>query len=420
MTSEEIMMWVYGLSILVGVIILPLAVWGRLSNMEDQIARNCAKKIIKLSARRILEKGEYKPVLAEKRRAQVRAALLFILASGLLYVLAIIASYLSSSDSNDFEKVIPLVGPAVIGIIVAQYTSTKSHSFMETLTQEIKEHGMFDQIDAWLVVLSDIEWNKKDLNQEEWLLAWGSPMAQQQLEKNIGGVRFMQQLGQSQGVKRNWRREVAKLKAAIQRAKGLEHKKLVDLAGRYEFWKRLLLGLEDGRSLEMLTEVDLLDDEFKQGLLKVLRQQVNLLKHYPNLYCPVCRSRGEISRLGDFRFVKCSCADPGAMVTGIERVVGMIGHAQLPGMSRSTYYVSVWDEERQVVNPAQIDQLEVAADFAGNIDWALSATIESHLNRYPAHKIRYSIVLPPNLELKPNTRKLVRESQEDFFSEHPG
>ncbi len=156
---------------------------------------------------------------------------------------------------------------------------------------------------------------------------------------------------------------------------------------------------------------EMLDDPYslKDILISQLSRQKKLLAHYPRVFCTECLTRGVLTHKKYFTFVTCRCADDTHMITGVDKVIGLICDPQEPRLSGGRYYYPIWDAEQKKPVPGQVDGIQVDANFSGDLNWALTAVLEAQTNAGFIPKRGLKVVVPEGIKLMRNTEMILKE-----------
>ena len=403
----ELILYILGL--VLGGGLAPAGAHWMIARKRKLAASECADDILALMPEEIERVENVKQMIGIQRYFHWKPSIPFLL----LGVGGAVLSLLNLPFPDGFLEYYPLAfsvaGPAYIGIRMYTHIPTRHPRFMEELIERVLRKGRYAQVDAFLGTIYSLTWHRSGISREEAMLFWGSWKASALLDTSIRGNR-LKILLEDPSLRRTWFENSENLRMGIRNAASMEIDVLLELAEKHFFWAHLLSHFNEEGILEQLVEMD--DTASKLKLVNKLQQQRNYLEAHPEVFCPRCRSRGTIVETKYAQFVHCDCQDSSGMVTGINRVVGMIGNVHLPGVKEGVFYLSVWDEEENKVINGEIDQLVVDADFSGNLDWALTAFLENQGNRYPERDAPYPLSLPESLELKPNTLKILAEKVE--------
>ena len=281
--------------------------------------------------------------------------------------------------------------------------------FLTTVTEEIVLKGRYAQIDAWLTTLPNLDWKTKGMNRMEFLFEWGSWQAINQLPHPQQREFYFMGRSKFPGFQK-----IVEENLGIKPPKEKREFDFTDLDGlskEFTFWRRLMLFFPRPGGLSMLNEMQPDPYGLKDALLEQLMKQKLLLQSFPHVYCPECRTRGKVITLKHFRMVGCRCEEGKELLPKIKTVVGTIGDTPEKGVKGIRYYDSIWDEETRKPIPGEVDAILVAEDFAGDIDWAVSATVEALRNQNFLRSRQITVILPPGKALKRNTEMILKEKR---------
>ena len=405
----ELVLYILGL--VVGGGLAPAGVHWVTARKRKLAAGECADDVLELIPEEIGNVKRVKKLISIRKHFHWKPSIPFLLLGVAGAVLSFLNLPFPADTLDHYPLAFSAAGPAYIAGRMYFYNPTRHPRFMEHLIKEVLARGRYAQIDAFLGTTFSLKWHRSGISREEAALFWGSWKASELLDASIRGNR-LKALLEDPRLRRIWFENSENLRLGIRNAASMEIDVLLELAEKHFFWAQILSHFNEEGILEQLVEMENTSSQLKVDLVNKLQQQRNYLEAYPQLFCPRCRSRGTIVETKYARFVHCDCQDSSGMITGIERVVGMIGNVHLPGMKDGVFYLSVWDEQENKVINGEIDQLVVDPEFSGNLDWALTAFLENQGNRYPDHEGPYPLSLPESLELKPNTLKILEDKVE--------
>jgi len=401
--------WPMVILMVLNTLVLPVVSYLRLRKEQLKVADQCAADLLVLQEDEIGKFSIVRDTIKKYQNFHRRGIQPFLAVSALITIIGLAVSWQNLTGVIVFFNVLAASGTIALALQLVYYPSVRHPWFMERVIMQVMENGRYAQVDSFLYVLDTVTWNKAGTTREEAYLVWGSLNAHQELKRAIRGNRFRITTKEDHVTKGIITKGEVKCREMIRAAEHLSVDSLVNLAENYQFWNHLVSNFERGNSLEMLEEMWGENKELRERLLTNLGEQRKYLHSFPHVFCPRCRSWANLMETPVARFVYCECEGTEAMVTGIERVLGMIGPVHLTGVSNSTYYLNVWEEEDRQVVTAEINLLVVSNEFKGNLDWALVAFLEAQHNRYPDREEPYPIRLPEGTELKDNTRKILNE-----------
>ena len=305
---------------------------------------------------------------------------------------------------------------AILPVLVALFFTLRDYlrdfnyesKYLVIITDEILLKGRYAQIDAWLTTLPNLDWKTKGWDRMEYLFEWGSWQAISQLPESkqrefyfMGKDKFpgfQKIVEENLGIKPGEKKE-------------FDFKDLDGLSKEFTFWRRLMLFFFRPGGISMLMEMQPDPYGLKDALVEQLTGQKKLLQSQPHTFCPECLTRGKVITEKHFRMVGCRCEDSQALLPAIKNVVGTVGNTPEPGVEGNRYYYPIWDEATKKPFPGEVDAILVSEDFDGDVDWALSAIIESLSNQNFIRFRQITVVLPTGKELKRNTEMILKEKR---------
>lgn len=167
-----------------------------------------------------------------------------------------------------------------------------------------------------------------------------------------------------------------------------------------------------------------------KALKKVARDSLQTLQgknqpfldSFPHVYCNRDhRWAIKEETPGGTEYVLCpQCRKHDALSTGIQKVVGLIGHPEDIKMQDGTLAIPVWDNASQSILPAEISELAIYPETPGlQADWAVSAFIQHFQNdiRNEGRKIPIHVEQPALLA--PNTLALLKGIEKESHADEP-
>lgn len=219
----------------------------------------------------------------------------------------------------------------------------------------------------------------------EILSDWGGPTAYSLLDEMVREGDLPPDM-----VQPLWLKEAkvakGKIKEANEAAEGGDAATFESLSQDYIFYQRL------GKLTFHSSPEDL--DAFLKGLPKGKDRypfhimQRKLMEAHPHVFCKKCRSRGEIRENEHYGVVFCRrCGRSEDLVTGVERVVGVVGEGEDWKMREGRLEVQLWDAESKQARYAEVDELRFEGLETKEAEWAIAGIHENFLNYFPSYKL---------------------------------
>lgn len=391
-----------------------ILVGGSIDNIGIGAARKRAEILLGFKARDIpLQAGK---AMEEPNSGGMRLFVILILISvGMIPVI-----YLLLPPGWEWAAFFPnLMGPGLLAFKYIRNKYSNEAVMLMTVTEEILEKGRPGQVDAWLQTLPDLIHETPDFPVGKYRLYWGSLNAL--LDLNRAERREIQAHSMNKfPAFFSWMDDNLRSRSVEGFLEILSPDELDGLSQQYACWKQIMEVYPTKDGIEILNELP--DDGygFTRTLIQVLNKQAGLKASFPDVFCPVCRSPGHLIEKKNFEFIGCGCEHAMEMVSGIDQVVGTIGDEIKEGKIESTYFMPIWDESGKRVLPGRINGIRVGEQFSGDLDWAISAVVETQDNLNIATDGLSWLALPKSKDLKPNTEKiLLKRAIQLTINSHP-
>lgn len=393
----------FGFAVVLGSFISPIGTFFDVQAKEKKLVGIITAQLLALSGREMVEQA---PQYLKNRSHYHRRSLII----GFLVSLVCLGLGIWAQPENSRDLVfLLLIGPAALGLLTFRFNSTLKPSLARGISERIMKEGRFAQVDGWLQAFPACKWQGIGLLWEELLIAWGSWKAYKLTKDEKVGMSLHRKTDGLVNTAVEWIGYFKELRQDLISVEGMDIYALEAIGGKYTFWSELLKNFEVDGTLEMLAEMEDTEGGAKKELLESLSLQRDYLKALPHLFCPRCHSRGELLELQYIRAIHCECESAEGLITGIEKVVGMIGNLHPRGVKGAVFYLPVWDEEQRKATTGEIDEIVVARDFDGNLDWAIASLLEAQENRYSELELSYTLKLPKEAVLQPNTIRMLEE-----------
>lgn len=231
------------------------------------------------------------------------------------------------------------------------------------------------------------------------LSRWGSPWTLQQL---LAGTQ--DEFVNVKGLSKN---EFRKADALFD---GTEPEKLAHLqrlVSETVYWKRLATSFQTPK--ENSLPVFAMKSPQPNAIEEKFAHQGDLFHHFPHVYCTNCLTEGEKLVHDEWEYVRCkTCHEANDMLADVREVVGCIGPMPVEPHFNGVLYISLWDHVNAKARAGRIDRMEIVAGESYNYDWAVSASVEAMLNRFPEDDLAIELSIGQGVDLGLNTQNLLR------------
>ena len=155
----------------------------------------------------------------------------------------------------------------------------------------------------------------------------------------------------------------------------------------------------------------------KSLLGRILDAEQHTLKGLHYFYCKKCLTRSLIQTHLGVKIPVCRrCGQVTHLTGGVGRVMGKIGpdFQGFREVSPTIYQVDLWNADTRKALYADLEDLELMEGLQDH-DWAINAVVETLLNGAPDGKMKVPVRLPANMELSPNSERILKTITQGTF-----
>jgi hypothetical protein len=149
--------------------------------------------------------------------------------------------------------------------------------------------------------------------------------------------------------------------------------------------------------------------EIEKSIEEIVFSQLPLRRSFPDLFCAKCLAKGEQLSYSDWQWVRCRhCHEVHDLKPGIRLAIGQIGGEKEWDLQGNVLRISLWNREKMLAKPADIDVLEIIGGKEMSYDWAVSAVVEKMYNLKEGFGSRIKVKLLQSPVLEANTLNLLK------------